>query len=460
MNITRLELSCFRNHLKTDVHWARRINVITGSNGAGKTNLLDAIHYLCMSRSFVASTDQYVVAAGEKKFQIEGTFEGSIRSKFKVGCSYARGEGKKITVNESPLDKLPDLIGRVPVVVLSPDDKRLTSEGPAERRSFLDAFISQLSPAYLRDLIDYRKVLRQRNSLLSDARVSGNTLRTLIEPWDAQLLRTGSKIIDQRAQVLSRFCGFLEESYQKIAGIGHYPRFEYKTLCENTHSVEEVEQAYTQLLSEVFEKDCERQQTTVGPHRDDIVFYLDNKELRKFGSQGQHRLFALALKLAQRAYYEDELEDLPIFLLDDVFGDLDPGKIKVLLEMFLNQPGQTFITAANKTLFTELIKPKKGLHHFYKIADGVIQCETDKDSVKLSEISEHKTEYLSDDATNPIDSDELSSEGVSEDTNDISMVDETFSELEINSKAASAKKDNGSNPNSAESEEQAKQKVT
>jgi len=434
MNVSGLVLTCFRNHKETAVTWAPRLNVITGPNGAGKTNLIDAIHYLCMSRSFVATSDQHVVTSGEKSFTVEARFSGAIRSKpFDVRCTYSRGEGKRIYVNDSPLDKLSDLIGRVPVVVLSPDDKKLTREGPAERRSFLDGFIAQLSSAYLRDLIDYRRVLKQRNALLADYRMSRDVMQAMIEPWDLQLATLGSRIVHTRAQTLLRFTTYLEKGYETIAGIGHKPTFVYKTFINtvysdmqindyshsggadpdysapfsdstiaggpdpgtadsragNTEGVtagedavsggkqavwtpEEIQQSYTELLQSGFDKDRERQQTTIGPHRDDIVFYLNDLELRKFGSQGQHRLFALALKLAQRDYYTDELGDMPIFLLDDVFGDLDPSKTQVLVNMLLEQSGQVFITAANRNLFTSMFTPQKGMDALYRVADGQV----------------------------------------------------------------------------------------
>ena len=373
MIVTRLHLQNFRNHTESQISWAPRLNIITGPNGAGKTNLIDAIHYLCMSRSFVAGTDQYVVTSGEKTFSVSGTFEGNIRSKaFDVRCTYGRGEGKKIFVNDSPLDKLSDLIGRVPVVVLSPDDKKLTSEGPAERRSFLDSFISQLSSAYLRDLIDFRRALKQRNALLSDFRMSKQVMEAMIEPWNAQLVSVGSRIVLRRQQTLQQFAEHLERGYEQIAGIGHHPRFEYKTLTSNLDSEETIAQDYRNQLEEAFEKERERQQTTIGPHRDDIVFYLDDKELRKFGSQGQHRLFALALKLAQKAYYAAEMEDQPIFLLDDVFGDLDPQKTKVLITMLLAHEGQTFITAANVSLFSSFLEPEEGKDRFYSVLNAQI----------------------------------------------------------------------------------------
>lgn len=356
MRITRILMDRFRNYEHEEVEWAPHVNVITGPNGAGKTNLIDAVHYLCMSRSFVSGSDMYVVERGENNFRIEGTFEGKIRTGFSVACTYSRGEGKKIYVNESPLDRLSDLIGMVPVVVVSPDDKKLTNEGPSERRSFIDALISQLSTSYLHDLIDYRRILRQRNRLLSEYRgFSSSDMNGMLEPWDKQLIDTGTRIIVKRNEVLSEFRMFLAQAYELISSIPHQPGFEYKTICGNDSDVEEIRDTFKNVLGEAFDKERELEYTTVGPHRDDLIFYLDDLELRKFGSQGQHRLFAISIKLAQLYLFSEKLDDLPILLLDDVFGDLDPHKTEVLLDMLSSHPGQTFITSANPVPFNEHI---------------------------------------------------------------------------------------------------------
>lgn len=370
---TSLSLKNFRNHSSTQIEWGKRLNIITGPNGAGKTNLIDAIHYLCMSRSFASTSDQYVIRSGEREFQVNGFFEGTIRSGFKVTCTYSRGDGKNIQVNDSPLDKLSDLIGMVPVVVLSPDDKKLTSDGPAERRSFLDAFISQLSKLYLKDLIEFRRVVKQRNALLSNQSLSLSTLEALIDPWNEQLIQLGSSITFKRAQVLRSFSSYLDLGYETIAGIGHKPGIEYKSSVHDTTSLESIQNEFSQIVRADLARERERQLTLNGPHRDDILFYLNDMELRKFGSQGQHRLFALALKLAQRSYYEHELDDLPIFLLDDVFGDLDPHKTGVLIEMLRQQNGQTFITAANKNLFTNFVEPNEHEIHYYQVETGTLK---------------------------------------------------------------------------------------
>lgn len=347
MRITHLEVRAFRNHSEGSYDFAPHINLITGPNGVGKTNLIDSIHYLCMSRSFVSGSNLYVVQQGENGFSIKGHFEGSIRKSFEVGCTYDRSSGKKITVNDSPIDKIADLIGMVPIVVLSPDDKKLTAEGPVERRSFLDSFISQLSISYLRDLIDYRKVVRQRNRLLSNHQMNSAALKAYLEPWNKQLVEIGSRIVSKRHSVTTEYSSYLEEGYQLIAGINHRPHFKYKTFCDPSSNPDYIAEQFYDKLDEVYEKELEREQTLLGPHRDDLIFYLDDLEIRKYGSQGQHRMFALALKLAQLKYFSEKLDDLPLFLLDDVFGDLDPQKIGVFLKMLSEHEGQTFITAAN-----------------------------------------------------------------------------------------------------------------
>lgn len=373
MLIDHLEILHFRNHKKTETDWAPHLNIITGPNGAGKTSLIDAIHYLCMSRSFVSTSDMYVVNQDESYFMIKGHFRGEIRSEFDVSCSYSRGDGKKIFVNDSPLERLSDLIGMVPVVTLTPDDKKLTLEGPAERRSYIDGFISQISPAYLRDLIDYRRIRKQRNTLLQEYRGPLDVLESYLEPWNVQLVETGSKIIAKRFEVLEQFKEYLKKDYAMISGMDLTTNLEYQTFCDPSGSLEDIREQYYAELERVADKEIEKEYTTIGPHRDEVVFYLDDFELRKFGSQGQHRLFALSLKLAQLHYYSDELDDLPILMLDDVFGDLDLHKTEILLQALDQHKGQVFITSAHPVPFGDFIDFDGADNQFYRVTDAEVE---------------------------------------------------------------------------------------
>ncbi|MEX0844737.1 MAG: DNA replication/repair protein RecF [Balneolaceae bacterium] len=373
MQNTHTELLNFRNHKETKIDWAPHLNVITGPNGSGKTSLIDAIHYLCMSRSFVSNTDMYVVNQDESYFMINGHFEGQIRSEFDVSCSYSRGDGKKIFVNDSPLERLSDLIGMVPVVTLTPEDKKLTLEGPAERRTFIDSFISQISPAYLRDLIEYRKVRRQRNSLLQEYRGPVSVLEAYLEPWNVQLVESGARIVAKRHEVLENLKAYLAKDYIMISGMDLTTNLEYQTFCTPTTDTKVIENEYYDQLQKVQAKEIEREQTTIGPHRDEIIFYLDDFELRRYGSQGQHRLFTLSLKLAQLHYYSDELDDLPILMLDDVFGDLDLRKTEILLDALQQHKGQIFITSANPVPFANYVTFDGTNNRFYEVEDGKVK---------------------------------------------------------------------------------------
>jgi len=377
MKIRSLHVQNYRIYPEAELEWGAHINLLSGPNGAGKTNLIDAIHYLCMSRSFVTSSDSHAINMSASSFSLRGSFTGTIRPLIDIAISYQRGDGKAILVNGVKLDRLSDLIGRVPVVVLSPDDRQLTFEGPEYRRNFLDAMISQVDAAYLHDLIDYRRVMRQRNRVL----LSFGTLPLQpveqLEPWDAQFVRLAAKIIFRRNEVLRTFGDYLEKSFGLMAGMTHKPSFKYKTVVENPDDIVQLEQILRGELHARITKDIERGVTTVGPHRDDITFLLDGLELRRFGSQGQHRLFALSLKLAELYFFSDMVDDLPIFLLDDVFGDLDPEKTTVLMRMLAEHPGQICITAANTSFLETLIDWSNPENRHIKIESGIISIVTD-----------------------------------------------------------------------------------
>lgn len=244
-----------------------------------------------------------------------------------------------------------------------------------KRRSFLDSLISQVSASYLRDLISFNNVRKQRNSLLQDFQGPRNRLLATLEPWDVQLIDYGSRIVAKRARVLNRFQAYLTKQYQLISGMQLRPHLQYQTFCDSSEGKKTIENQYRQALADAREVELKREFTTIGPHRDEIVFYLDDFELRKFGSQGQHRLFALSLKMAQLTYFSDKLEELPVFLLDDVFGDLDEKRTGILLEALAQQAGQTFITSANPLHFKNSIHFDGEKNGAFSVKDSVVTAK-------------------------------------------------------------------------------------
>lgn len=358
MILRSLRLQDFRAHEGTVVAFAPKVNLIYGRNGAGKTNLLEAVHYLCLSKSFIASQDAYVLRKGTSYFEVEGTFEGEQRAEMKVRLVYKPDEGKRIFVNGAPLDRLADIVGQLPVVVLAPADHALTAGGPEERRKFLDNTLSQARPVYLDDLLKYRRALKQRNALLLQAKRTRRYQPELLDSWNEELVVLGTRLIMARQQFLLKFADYLNEAYRQIDAIGEEPKLTYQSIATLRGPVTETEVAalFQQRLAENGQREREQGRSLVGPHRDEIRFQLNDFDVRRYASQGQHRTFGMALKLAKYFYLKERRSETPILLLDDVFGDLDAHRTQVFLSLLQSDTvGQTLITAAGTHPFDGMV---------------------------------------------------------------------------------------------------------
>ncbi len=376
MQLNHLRLLTFRAHNATEVDFAPGINFIFGSNGAGKTNLLEAIHYLCLTKSFVASSDRYVLQQGAPHFEVEGQFSGTRRSELRVRLAYVPGEGKRVFVNGAPLERLSEIVGMLPVVSFSPDDQALTAEGPDERRRFLDNIISQAKAAYLEDRIQYRRTMKQRNELLSQiGRSSSPANARVLASWDAELVRLGSRVIHMRHQFLLDFATFLAEAYGRIEDVAERPTITYDTIVplspDTTRA--DIEQAYRDELDRVADNERRRGLTLIGPHRDELVFELNGLEVRRYASQGQHRTFGMALKLAKYFYLYERLDEAPLFLLDDVFDPLDPERSEAFLTLLESDAiGQSFVTATHPKRFAEMVSLDAPDHRVIQVEAGQV----------------------------------------------------------------------------------------
>lgn len=376
MVLKRLRLLSFRAHADTMVQFADKVNMIYGPNGAGKTNLLEAIHYLCLSKSFIASQDGYVLRKGAPYFEVEGHFEGDRRPELTVRLAYVPGEGKRVFVNGAPLERLADLVGLVPVVVVSPEDQALTSGGPDERRRFLDNIMSQARPVYLDDLLKYRRALKQRNALLQQLRRAPRSVDPSIRAsWDAELVLLGTRLIAARQRFLAEFDDFLDRAYRQIEEVAERPSIEYDTIAPLPDEADDatIRQQFEAEIERVAAREQKLGRTLIGPHRDELVFRLDDFEVRRYASQGQHRTFGLALKLAKYFYLHDRTEEHPVLLLDDVFDTLDVRRTRAFVDL-LQTPtvGQSFITAAQRALVGQhLGTDTPGFASFYVAQGGV-----------------------------------------------------------------------------------------
>ena len=350
MVLRSLHMESFRAHDDSRFSFVPQINLIGGTNGVGKTNIIEAIHYLCLSKSFLAKKDVLAVRHGCSWFQLRGEFEGDRRARLSVRTAYSKTEGKRVFVNGAGLDRIAEFVGTIPVVIYSHLDQALTSGGPEPRRRFLNNVLSQSRPVYLGDLIKYRRVLRQRNELLSRLRNSNVKKQgSEIVSWDRVLIHWGSRLIWARMKFLEEFSDFLERAYKLMGIADDHPAISYTSVGRLDKSVSEteVQEAFAARIQKVAHREMQQGYTAVGPHRDELVFTLNGQLLRDYASQGQHRSFLLAIKLAQYMYLFERLDEHPIMLLDDVFDTLDGARVQVILKI-LQQDwfGQSFITSA------------------------------------------------------------------------------------------------------------------
>jgi DNA replication and repair protein RecF len=354
MTVEKIHLWCFRNHRETEISFYHQSNILVGKNGQGKTNILEALSYLCLTKSFFGAQDATVLMIGEPSFCIEGSFTLRNGHSAVVHTAFtATTNEKNVTVNAIKLKKRSDHIGQFPVVVLSPEHTAITMGGPAERRRFIDLAIAQSSSLYLDDIMEYRKILRQRNSILAEVKARHTQVPESINAWNESFLRYAGSIIHRRRIFLEQFSERVVTAYRTLTGAEEIPWIEYIPDREGKNA----DEIRSELERELIEKQGDEIRigtTLVGPHRDEIRFTLNNQEIRKYASQGQHKTFLIALKIAEFQSLKELCTETPIVLLDDVFSELDEERTQQLIEQVAGL-GQTFITTTENTFVDKWI---------------------------------------------------------------------------------------------------------
>lgn len=373
MKFKDVGLRTFRNHEATQIECAPEQNVFLGNNGEGKTNILEAISYLCLTKSFYASSDATAVQIGQAGFAVRGKAVSDIDVSFEIDVSYqAETREKEITVNKGVVEDRSSVIGMFPVVVLSPENANVTSGTPADRRRFIDVVVSQSNKSYLLDLIEYRRILRQRNRILFEAKAGQRTAQELLEPWNENLVQRGSQISQRRARFVAEFSPYLVEAFVEIAGKEENPSIRYdssiKTNAELT--LVEAENLYRRELDQQRTEEQKLGTTLVGPHKDELTFEINGLALKAYASQGQHKTFLVALKVAEFYYLRERCRETPVLLLDDVFSELDDLRSEKLLALTANL-GQTFITATDDRRFSAGSAQRSGIAR-YTVRQGKV----------------------------------------------------------------------------------------
>ncbi len=354
MWLKQLTVLNFKNYSESTLAFLPEVNAFTGANGTGKTNLLDAIHYLSLCKSYFNPIDSQHIKSGEEWFMVQGDFMRD-KSSDHISCSLRRNQKKQFKRNKKDYERLADHIGQFPLVMISPNDSIIITEGSEERRKFVDNVISQTDNRYLDTLILYNRVLLQRNTLLKNIREKGVFDTGLLEVLNIQLSEVGETIYERRKLFMEEFVPFFQRHYRFLSEGAEEVSLMYDSALHN--------QRLGRLLDESLDKDRALERTTQGIHKDDLLFTIhDSMPLKKFGSQGQQKSFLIALKLAQYSFLTTQKKFKPLLLLDDIFDKLDDNRTKKLMQMVSDDEfGQIFITDTNadriRHIFEEIDRP-------------------------------------------------------------------------------------------------------
>lgn len=364
MFLERLSILNFKNIPEAELEFSANVNCLVGDNGTGKTNLVDAVYYLSMSKSSVGLTDGQSVRHGEEFFMLDGRYslaEGAQREG--VVCSFRRGGGKAIRRNGKEYDRVSEHIGLLPIVMVSPGDTALIHESGEERRRFLNSFLSQTDREYLTAIVKYNHLLQERNRLL---KMGGVGFDDILEVLDMQLSEVGTRVHAKRAEMIARLGPRVAEYYAVLSSDREGVEVSYKSELSDV--------SFGDLLAGARRRDRLCGFTNCGVHRDDLRLEIMGFPIRKYGSQGQQKSMLLALKLAQFDVIRELRGVRPILLLDDVFDKLDMARVEQLIGMVSSDRfGQIFITDSNKVRLEGILAKMTENYKLFGVAGGMFE---------------------------------------------------------------------------------------
>ena len=365
MFLQSLSLQFFKNYEKAEVSFCDHFNCLVGINGSGKTNILDAIHYLSTTKSAFHALDSQSINHEGQYFVVNGQFSIENRQS-KVHCSLKKNSRKLFKVDDAEYEKLSEHVGKYPVVLIAPNDDELIRESNETRRKFFDSIISQYDPEYLRSLIKYNHHLKQRNALLKSMNESGKIDAVMVETYDKPLIALGTEIAKKRKAFVKEFLPHLQSNYDQISDKREQIAVQYNTkvLAKN----------FGEQYAKGLQKDVITQRTNLGIHRDEYLFEIDDFLIKKYGSQGQQKSLLISLKLAQFEFIKSHLGKTPILLLDDIFDKLDDGRISQLMTIIGSDDfGQVFVTDAREERTKSLLHGKFEPMKIFRVENNTVQ---------------------------------------------------------------------------------------
>ena len=366
MHLKSLQLFNFKNHKGGDLSFSKEVNCLLGDNGAGKTNILDALHYLCFCKSYFNPIDTQNINHDEQYMLVKGVFD-RLGDNEVVSCGVKRGAKKVFKRNDKQYKRLMDHIGRFPAVIIAPDDSELIQGGSEVRRKFLDIVISQYDKSYLEALVSYNKALVQRNNLFKYFAENRVWDPEMIEPWDKRMSPLAVKISKARRDFIQNFIPVFNSTYEELSNGVESVSLDYNS------RVSGEEKDFLELLKKARDDDRRLRRTTTGIHRDDLVFKIYDHPMKKFGSQGQQKTYLVALRLAQLAFLKEATGVNPILLLDDIFDKIDEKRVESLMKRVTGAGfGQVFITDTHLGRIPEMFKSTGADVNVYEVVEGEV----------------------------------------------------------------------------------------
>lgn len=366
MYLQQLSVINFKNYAEAELTFSEGVNAFTGDNGAGKTNLLDAIHYLSLCKSYFNPVDGQQIKQDTDFFIINGVFNKNDHEEM-IACAVKRNQKKQFKRNKKDYQRLADHIGLFPLVMISPYDTSIITEGSDERRKFIDNVLSQTDNHYLDEVITYNKILNNRNAFLKLIADTGRYDPQLLEVMDEQLIAAGNSIFNKRKLFMESFTGIFNKHYQFLTGDAERVELIYESQL--------LEDDLEGLLKKNIERDRALERTTAGVHKDDLQFVIHGMPMKKFGSQGQQKSFLIALKLAQYTFLTQQKGFKPLLLLDDIFDKLDDKRVTKLMQMVSdNDFGQVFITDTSMGRVQNIFNEMGVAIKIFKVTGGEVDA--------------------------------------------------------------------------------------
>jgi len=359
MFLNSLKIDNYKNLEKFKLTFNKKINCFIGKNGIGKTNIVDSIYHLAFTKSYFNPSTSQNVMSGSAYFSIIGEFDIDKRSE-SVHCYYKIGEKKVIKRNSKVYKRISDHIGLINLIIISPHDRNLITEGSEMRRKFIDSVIGQVNKVYLQRVIDYNKVITQRNSLLKYFFINRKFDKDTIESYDQQLITIGTPIYKKRSKFMTSFIPIFKKYYSDISSGNELVDINFKSDLNSG--------SFSEVLNESLSKDRFLQYTSKGVHRDDLIFTIDGNKIKNFGSQGQQKSFLIALKLAQFDYYRTKFGNSPIVLLDDIFDKLDQERVRQIVQILEKKDfSQIFITDTHVDRVKDALSESKNKEEIFDL---------------------------------------------------------------------------------------------